>query len=153
VMVPSASFASRAIDIDLAQQIKESQNSEAKATSCSLLVNTGCRRYQRGREPLPPHMGQGPCLLRRNRDGTAQRRENIQPAMPRIHALKGTLSAMQVISKTRASRCPYRSIGRPELRQDAEHSLTNGPLSQPCLHPAEPDVRALKRGAGYDRCC
>jgi hypothetical protein len=28
---------------------------------------------------------QGPCLLRRNRDGTAQRRENIQPAMPRIH--------------------------------------------------------------------
>jgi hypothetical protein len=62
-MVPSASFASRAIDIDLAQQIKESQSSEAKATSWSLLVNTGCRRYQRGREPLPTAHGTRTVLV------------------------------------------------------------------------------------------
>ncbi len=79
-------FCLKAIDIDLAQQIKESQNSEAKATSCRFWSTRDVGGIRGDASHCRPHMGQGPCLLRRNRDGTAQRRENIQPAMPRIHS-------------------------------------------------------------------
>jgi len=37
-------FCLKAIDIDLAQQIKESQNSEAKATSCRFWSTRDCAR-------------------------------------------------------------------------------------------------------------
>jgi hypothetical protein len=39
-------FCLKAIDIDLAQQIKESQNSEAKATSCRFWSTRDCASHE-----------------------------------------------------------------------------------------------------------